>query len=186
MAIWQKYNNHDDSTWMFKAIRAIQSTTAPPPLFINTPKAETVNYPEEVKIGMLVPLQKPGKPKSPSSSLRPIILLSMLRNILAICLLRRISNKINDEITITQAAYHSGRSTTEQIFTMKILADKAITSTYYSAQMLLMYMPKAFDTVHRHHILLEDLRSILDADELHLIKILIEDVTIAAKIKGKT
>ena len=44
---------------------------------------------------------------------------------------------------------------------------------------------KPFDTVHRHHIL-EDLRSILDADELHLIKVLIEDVTIAVKIKEKT
>ena len=277
---YQRLNDHvaeiqqsrDDSTRMFKAIRAIQSTTAPPPLVINTPDgvsanpdqqieivtkffkstftaenipklpdvppmkmkreftkeevqaavkslrnnksagadelkaeqlkhgpdivisqiahilntiAETGNYPEEVKLGMLVPLQKPGKPKGPPSSLRPIILLSILRKILAICLLRRISNKINDEIPITQAAYRSGRSTTEQVFTMKILAEKAITSTDYSAQILLMDMSKAFDTVHRHHIL-EDLRSILDADELHLIKVLIEDVTIAVKIKEKT
>ena len=59
-------------------------------------------------------------------------------------MLRRISNKINDEIPITQAAYRSGRSTTEQVFTMKILAEKAITTTDYSAQILLMDMSKAF------------------------------------------
>ena len=43
--------------------------------------AETGNYPEEVKLGMLVPLQKPGKPKGPPNSLRPIFLLSILRKI---------------------------------------------------------------------------------------------------------
>ena len=41
--------------------------------------AETGEYPREIKTGVLVPLQKPGKPKGPVENLRPIILLSVLR-----------------------------------------------------------------------------------------------------------
>ena len=36
---------------------------------------ETGNYPKELKIGHLTPIQKPGKPKGPPENLRPIILL---------------------------------------------------------------------------------------------------------------
>ena len=45
-------------------------------------------------------------------------------------------------------------------------------------------MSKAFDTVRRND-LIEIIEPILDKDELHLIKILIEDVTLQVKI-GKT
>ena len=34
--------------------------------------------PKEINHGILVPLQKPGKPRGPASNLRPIILLSTL------------------------------------------------------------------------------------------------------------
>ena len=37
---------------------------------------------KEINHGILVPLQKPGKPKGPASNLKPIILLFMLRKIL--------------------------------------------------------------------------------------------------------
>lgn len=36
--------------------------------------AKTGQYAQEIKEGMLVPLQKTGKPKGPAESLRPIIL----------------------------------------------------------------------------------------------------------------
>lgn len=51
--------------------------------------AETGEHPKEIKTGMLVPLQKPGK-KRPVGNLRHIVLLSVLRKILAICLLELI------------------------------------------------------------------------------------------------
>ena len=60
--------------------------------------AETGEYPREIKTGVLVPLQKPGKPKGPVENLRPIILLSVLQKILAICMLERINDKIDDNI----------------------------------------------------------------------------------------
>ena len=46
--------------------------------------AETGDCPLEITHGILCALQKPGKTKGPLDHLRPIILLSMLRKILAI------------------------------------------------------------------------------------------------------
>ena len=89
--------------------------------------ARTGEYPIEVKEGILIPLPKPGKKQGPPGHLRPIILLSILRKILAICLIRRIAHKIYQRIPITQAAYREGRSTTELIFAFKMLAEKAVT-----------------------------------------------------------
>ena len=38
--------------------------------------AATGDYPKEIKTGVLIPLQKPGKKKRPVANLRPVILLS--------------------------------------------------------------------------------------------------------------
>ena len=62
------------------------------------------DFPKEINHGILVPLQKPGKPKGPASNLRPIILLPTLRKILPICILDQIYSRLDHEIPITQAA----------------------------------------------------------------------------------
>ena len=59
---------------------------------------------------------KPGKKKGPPGNLRPIILLSVLRNLLTICLMRRTWDRLKTRIPLDQAAYQEGRSTTEQVF----------------------------------------------------------------------
>ena len=108
-------------------------------LLLNT-IAETGEYPKEIKLGQLTPLQKPGKPKGPPENLRPVILLSTLRKILAICLIKRISNRLHEKIIpVTQTAYTSNRSTTELVFTFKVLAEKAITSIGYETNLHLSY-----------------------------------------------
>ena len=56
--------------------------------------AETGEYPAELKLGNLIPLSKPGKPKGPVKNLRPIILLSVIRKILAIIVVERTFNRI--------------------------------------------------------------------------------------------
>ena len=147
--------------------------------------AATGDYPKEIKTGVLIPLQKPGKKKGPVANLRPVILLSLLRKILAICLIRRIGSRIDAVIPPSQAAYRSGRGTTEQLLTIKLLAEKAAVTPNYETSILLMDMSKAFDRVERHTVL-EDLRAILQEDELHLVKLLMEDVSLAVKIDGHT
>ena len=76
------------------------------------------------------------KNRGPPSNLRPVILLSLLRKILAICLIRRIGQKIDDNIPLSQAAYRAGRGTTEQLLTIKLLAEKAITTPNYHTHLL--------------------------------------------------
>ena len=58
--------------------------------------ARSGEYPEELKEGILVPLPKPRKPQGPPANLRPIILLSVIRKILAICMIRRTSQKLSN------------------------------------------------------------------------------------------
>ena len=59
----------------------------------------------------------------------------------------RLWEKISKNITKDQAAYQPGRSTTEQVFAVKMICDKAITSNDYTAYLLLLDMSKVFDTV---------------------------------------
>ena len=143
--------------------------------------AKTGEVPEEIILGILVPLPKPGKPRGPPSNLRPIVLLTILRKILAICMIRRTEVKIRRKIPITQAAYQGGRSTTEHVHTCKLLAEKAITSQNYETTILLLDMSKAFDTVRRND-LLQQLKEVLDEDEVHIMKILLKDVRLVVKM----
>ena len=107
---------------------------------------ETGEKPNEISTGILLPLQKPGKKKGPYV---PIILFSVLRKTLAICLINRIQKRVLWHLPKSQAAYQSGRSTTEHVFAYKLLPEKAITSSFYITNIILMDMSKAFDNVHR-------------------------------------
>jgi len=128
--------------------------------------ASSGNFPKELKEGIIIPIHKAGKKKGVLENLRPIILLSMLRIITARIILKRIYNRIDREIDSNQAAYRKGRSATELIFAIRILAEKAITSSEYEINVLLLDMSKAFDSVNRN-ILLSDLGTVLEKDELH-------------------
>ena len=153
-------------------------------------RAYTVNcydiksfFPRELTHGLLTPLQKPGKQKGPPANLRPIIILSILRKLLTICLLRRAWDRIKEKIPVNQAAYQPGRSTTEQVFAIKILCEKAIASNNYQVHLLLLDMSKAFDMVLRDK-LLESLEKILYPDEIHLLSILTNRPTLQVKLEN--
>ena len=145
---------------------------------------ETGIYPEEIKTGILNPLQKPGKPKGPVQNLRPVILLSVLRKILAVCTINRLDSKLRSIIPISQCAYSKRRSTTELIFTFKVLCEKAIISENYSINLLMLDMSKAFDTIERG-TLIDDLKSTLENDELFLIYLLLKDVKLMVKLNNE-
>ena len=143
--------------------------------------ASTGNNPMEIKLGILNPLIKNILKQGPCTNLRPIILLSILRKILAICMIERIGDKIQQHIPHSQAAYQKGRSTTEHVFTYKLLAEKAISSASYTVHVLLMDLSKAFDTINRE-TLINDLKNILEPDEVHMMKILLEGVQYQIKV----
>ena len=145
--------------------------------------ASSGEYPSALIQGFLHPIPKPGKKKGPPENLRPIILLSILRKILTICLLERTWNRLGDNIPKSQAAYQKGRGTTEQVLALKILIDKALTSTDYDLYILLLDMSKAFDTVNRKQ-LMSDLQKILEPDELHLLSILTNRPHLSVTVDG--
>ena len=136
-------------------------------------------HPNEITHEILRALQKAGKPKGPTSHLRPIILLSVLRKILAVCILKRINSRLDPAIPISQATYCKNRSTTEHVFATKLIIETTISSTDETVYLLLLDMSKAFDSMQRN-TLIEDLKNVLNQDELHLIGILL-DVKVAAK-----
>ena len=142
--------------------------------------AATGKHPKEIKLGVMSALQKPGKPAGPCKSLRPIVLLSMLRKILAIIMIDRVGEKIKEKIPPSQAAYSKGRSTTEHVMAFKLLAEKAVTSADYECFILMKDMSRAFDTVNRK-TLMDDLQAVLDPDELHIAKLLLEDVALIVR-----
>ena len=78
--------------------------------------AETGTYPQELKHGLIIPIQKPGKQKGKVENIRPVILLSIYRKLLATCFIKTISDKIDSMIPLSEAAYRKGRSTTEHVF----------------------------------------------------------------------
>ena len=143
--------------------------------------AETGKNPKELEIGILTPLPKPNKKPGPRDHLRPVILLSVLRKILTITMIKRCWERFERKIPVEQAAYQGGRSTTEQIFAIKMLAEKAIISSSYKVYILLLDMSKAFDSVNRK-ILFEKLEMILEPDELHLLSILTKTPKLKIKV----
>ena len=147
--------------------------------------AATGDFPRELKVGILTPLPKPGKPKGPPSNLRPIILLSIIRKILTISMMRRTWDRMQHLIPLSQAAYQAGRSTTEQVFAVKALAEKAITSNDYTVHIIMLDMSKAFDTVDRGK-LFKMLHNILLPEELHLLNLLVNDVSIKVRVGQET
>ena len=146
--------------------------------------AKTGKYPIELTEGLIIPIQKQGKQKGKIENLRPITLLNQIRKILSIVMLNRINSRIDNEINITQTAYRSGRSVTENVFTFKILAEKAISTSNNEINVTLFDMSKAFDTVNRPS-LMQDLKKVLGEDELHILSIMINEVQIQIKTKTK-
>ena len=126
--------------------------------------------PKEITQGLLLcAIQKQEKSKGPPQNLRPIILLSVLRKILAICIMKRIGERVDREIPPSQAAYRKGRrSTTEHVFCTKLIIERTITSKNESVYLIMHDMSKAFDSINRA-TLIKDLEKILQKDELHLI-----------------
>ena len=134
------------------------------------------NFPEVLRKGILVPLPKPPK-KDMNVNVRSIILLSILRNILTLCMIERCWQRLKPHIPIEQAVYQLGRSTTEQVFCVKTLAEKVITTNDYTIFILMLDRSKAFDSIDRHKLLLY-LSEILNVRETYILHLLLNDVVI--------
>ena len=86
-------------------------------------------------------------------------------------MLRRIWSRVENKIPNEQAAYQGGRGTTEQVLSLKLMVEKALSSSDLQIYIELLDMSKAFDTVNRQ-LLFEHLETILEPDELHILSLL--------------
>lgn len=92
------------------------------------------------------------------------------------------SDRPKNQILVNQVAYQSCRRTTEQITTIKLLAEIAFTCSGCIIYMSLLDMSKAFDLVNRK-ALFEILEAILEENELHIFRILTNQPAIKDKIR---
>ena len=70
------------------------------------------------------------------------------------------------------------------VFTFKVLVEKAISSIGYETNLLILDMSKAFDTLKRD-IIIEDLRKVLNKDEIQLVALLLENVELCVKLENQ-
>ena len=114
--------------------------------------ADTGEDTVELNIGIPKPLKKTGKTSGPPENLRPIMLLSVLRKLLTICMISRTWDRLKQRIPIDQSAYQPGRSTTGKVFVCR----KRICASDYTLYLLLLDMSKAFETVDREILFLRN------------------------------
>ena len=132
--------------------------------------------------GILVALQKPGKLKGPVKNLRPVILLLIIRKVMSNITYERIKPQYENYISPTQSAYRSNRSTADAVWAHRWIAAKAqkVNNKVYITG---LDMSAAFDTIKRAE-LLEILSTIIDDDEVRMIRLLLSNTTLDIKMNG--
>ncbi|KAI8491319.1 hypothetical protein Bbelb_309520 [Branchiostoma belcheri] len=130
--------------------------------------------------GILIPLQKPGKPRGPCSSLRPIVLLNGLRKLFSLIVSERCKPQVNLYLPTSQSAYRQGHSTADIVFTKRILADLVMTKVW-DIHILGIDLSHAFDTVDRAR-LISVLKDVLDDND----SALLTDTTLAVRVRGES
>ena len=136
--------------------------------------------PLDIGKGVLILLQKPGKPVGPLTSVRPIVLLSALRKTLSLIVLSRIATKVDNFLSPSQSGLRRGRSTADVVFGYRWLCAKAQRQRI-TIEFLCIDLSRAFDTIRRDK-LLEVLQSFLDEPELRMIRFLLAATSLEPRL----
>ena len=136
--------------------------------------------PLDIGKGVLILLQKPGKPVGPLTSVRPIVLLSALRKTLSLIVLSRIATKVDNFLSPSQSGFRRGRSTANVVFGYRWLCAKAQRQRI-TIEFLCIDLSRAFDTIRRDK-LLEVLQSFLDEPELRMIRFLLAATSLEPRL----
>ena len=130
--------------------------------------------------GVLILVQKPGKPTGPLTSLRPIVLLSVLRKTLSLIVLSRIAPKVDEYLSSSQSGFRIGRSTADVVFGYRWLCAKAQRHRV-TVEFLGIDLSRAFDTIRRDK-LLDTLQTFLGESELRMIRFLLADTSLQPRL----
>ena len=131
---------------------------------------------------ILIPLNKPGKPKL-VSNVRPITLLNSIRKLVSVILLNRIYPDVEKYIPNSQCGFRRNRSFNEIAWSYNWL--KAIAGKYKRVYHIIgIDMSTAFDSILRDK-LLHVLKSILKIDEYRMIRLLLTNITLQSESKWR-
>lgn len=143
------------------------------------------NMPIDTNTGVLCPLQKPGKAKGPCSNLRPVVLLNVVRKVLSIITLNRLSPKLDPFIGQYQSGFRHGRSTTEVVWCKRWLTSLV---TLYALDIHItdIDLSHAFDTVDRS-LLIQRLsrKPGVTEDDVRLVAYLLADTRLQVRIDNE-
>ena len=78
--------------------------------------------------------------------------------------------------------FQKGRSTTVQVFSLKLLAEKAIGTNDYTVFILVCSICRKLSTYVNHSKLMNYLSEILDHSELYIMNLLINEVTLNVEV----
>ena len=118
---------------------------------INTSLEEN-EYVKSIGEGVITPLQKPGKPLGPLTSLRPLTLLNGSRKMLTLITLKRIKRMIDDYTMAWQAGYKEGRSCADVVWAQRMLTS-VVMRKHWTFHKMGIDVSRAFDTVKRDVII---------------------------------
>ena len=147
-------------------------------------QALEAQQPLSIGHGILILLQKPGKPKGPLSSLRPIVLLTALRKTILLLVLNRIYEKVDAFLGPGQSGFRRGHGTADVVFGYRWLC--AMTQRCKQcADILGLDMSRAFDTIRRDK-LMEVLETFLEESELRIIRFLLAETSLEPRLQRGT
>ena len=140
------------------------------------------HQPIYVGSGILVALQKPGKPKGPVKNMRPINLLLIIRKILSNITIQRIKPDYDNYLSSAQSAYRSNRSTADIVWSHRWIAAK-IQCENLKAYITGLDMTSAFGNIRRDD-LINILETIIGEDEVRFARLLLSNTTLDVKMNG--
>ncbi|RQM13383.1 hypothetical protein DD237_006674 [Peronospora effusa] len=130
--------------------------------------------------GTLLGVPKPNKPAGQCASLRPIVLLNSIRKAIYLVVLRRISPKVEEYLSPHQSEFRPCRSTADVVWDHRWIVARA--QRYKERFHILgIDLLRAFDTVNRYK-LISVLKTILDDDEIRLIRLLLRDTMLSLRL----
>ena len=118
--------------------------------------------------GVLILVQKPGKPSGPLPSVRPIVLLFGLRKTQSLIVLSRIAPKVDEYLSSSQSGFRRERNTADVVFGYRWICAKAQRHRV-TVEFLGIDLSRAFDTIRRDK-LLDTLQTFLAESELRMIR----------------
>ena len=133
---------------------------------------ETHNDQFELQQSVLLPTPKPNKQAGPVKNLRPINILNSSRKIFSTVALNRITPKVEEYLSQSQAAYRRKRSTTDIVWAHRFIAAKAQLYRNLEVKITGIDMSSAFDTIDRKS-LLDEMSTFLDNDEMRMCQLLL-------------